>query len=179
MSKKVTTTNATDTTPKTLQELMTQYPNVSLRRLVNATVEMSKADPEKFHSINYGIMLTKSKLPVVGETYDPNTTNWEALTEKLAEKGFAPTDFDWEQLNEGTSTATLSKNMDDFEVGKEVYLRRDNTKPFTIVYKTDTHVVLTLEGSSEPMAWSNNTFLINGPVFQPRSTTNKKESKEA
>ena len=35
-----------------------------------------------------------------------------------------------------------------------------------------------LEGTSEPMAWANNTFLINGPVFQPRTEKSKKEEVE-
>ena len=33
-------------------------------------------------------------------------------------------------------------------------------------------------GTSEPQAWANNTFLINGPVFQPRAEKSKKEEVE-
>ena len=69
----------------------------------------------------------------------------------------------------------LQKDIDAFKVGDKVYLRRDNTTPYEILYKTETHVVIMKVGTSEPQAWANNTFLINGPVFQPRAEKSKKE----
>ena len=148
---------------KSLKEYFEEYPNASLRKLAAAT------------NINYGIMLKKSKEPVAGEAYDPSAINWAAVEAKLASKGVNFQELDWDAMNEGAARkgSTLIKDMDAFQVGMKVFLRRNNTTPYEIVYKTDTHVVLMLEGTSEPMAWSNNTFLINGPVFQPRAVSEK------
>ena len=83
-------------------------------------------------------------------------------------------------LNAGPSRkgTSLQKDIDAFKVGDKVYLRRDNTTPYEIVYKTETHVVIMKEGTSEPQAWANNTFLINGPVFEPRAIKVKAETTE-
>lgn len=175
MSKKVNKIETTTATGETIRELMEKYPNVSLRRICAHTLELHKADPIN-QTINYGILLKKSKEPVVGQMYDPEAINWAAVEQKLIEKGYTPDDyfgFDWEELNAASTrghAATLSKNMDDFNVGGKVYLRRNATVPYEIVYKTDTHIVLMLEGSSEPMAWAHNTFLLNGPTFEPRAS---------
>lgn len=172
MSKKMNANEAaitaTTTTRESLQALFEKYPNASLRKLAAAT------------EINYGVLLKKSKDPIPGEAYDPEAVNWQALEDKLTAKGVDWNTLDWEALNAGPNRkgTALQKDIDAFKVGDKVYLRRNNTTPYEIVYKTETHVVLMLEGTSEPMAWANNTFLINGPVFQPRAEKSKKEEVE-
>lgn len=172
MSKKMNAAEAaitaTTTTRESLQALFEKYPNASLRKLAAAT------------EINYGVLLKKSKDPIPGEAYDPEAINWKALEDKLTAKGVDWNTLDWEALNAGPNRkgTSLQKDIDAFKVGDKVYLRRNNTTPYEIVYKTETHVVLMLEGTSEPMAWANNTFLINGPVFQPRTEKSKKEEVE-
>lgn len=147
-----------------LQSLFEAYPNASLRKLAHVT------------GVNYGVLLKKSKDPIPGEAYDPEATNWKALEDKLTSKGIDWTTLDWVALNAGPNRqgATLQKNIDAFNVGDKVYLRKNNTTPYEILYKTATHVVIMLEGTSEPQAWANNTFLINGPVYQPRAEKSKK-----
>ena len=172
MSKKMNANEAaitaTNTTRESLQALFEKYPNASLRKLAAAT------------EINYGVLLKKSKDPIPGEAYDPEAINWQSLEDKLTAKGVDWNTLDWGALNAGPNRkgTALQKDIDAFKVGDKVYLRRNNTTPYEIVYKTDTHVVLMLEGTSEPMAWANNTFLINGPVFQPRTEKSKKEEVE-
>ena len=172
MSKKMNANEAaitaTTTNRESLQALFEKYPNASLRKLAAAT------------EINYGVLLKKSKDPIPGEAYDPEAINWKALEDKLTAKGVDWNTLDWEALNAGPNRkgTALQKDIDAFKVGDKVYLRRNNTTPYEIVYKTETHVVLMLEGTSEPMAWANNTFLINGPVFQPRTEKSKKEEVE-
>lgn len=172
MSKKMNATEAaiTATTIEavnhySLQECFEMNPNASLRKLAQAT------------NINYGVLLKKSKDPIPGEAYDPEATNWAALEAKLTSKGIDWNNLNWSELNAGPNRkgTSLQKDIDAFKVGDRVYLRRDNTTPYEIVYKTDTHVVIMKEGTSEPQAWSNNTFLINGPVFEPRATKVKAE----
>lgn len=165
MSKKINENTAITATTASLQSLFEQYPNASLRKLAAAT------------NINYGVLLKKSKDPIPGEAYDPEATNWKALEDKLTAKGVDWNTLDWEALNAGPNRkgTALQKDIDAFKVGDKVYLRRNNTTPYEILYKTETHVVIMLEGTSEPQAWANNTFLINGPVFQPRAEKSKKE----
>lgn len=151
-----------------LQSLFEAYPNASLRKLAHAT------------GVNYGVLLKKSKDPIPGEAYDPEATNWKALEDKLTSKGIDWTTLDWVAMNAGPNRqgSTLQKDISAFKVGDKVYLRRNNTTPYEILYKTDTHIVIMLEGSTEPQAWANNTFLINGPVYQPRAEKSKKEEVE-
>lgn len=147
-----------------LKDLFEQYPNASLRKLAAAT------------NINYGILLKKSKDPIPGEAYDPEAINWKALEDKLTSKNVDWNALDWDALNAGPNRkgATLQKDINAFKAGDKVYLRRNNTTPYEILYKTDTHIVIMLEGTTEPQAWANSTFLINGPVFQPRAEKSEK-----
>lgn len=168
MSKKMNANEAAITatnTTMTLQAYFTDYPNASLRKLAAAT------------NINYGVLLKKSKDPIPGEAYDPEATNWAALEDKLTAKGIDWNTLDWVAMNAGPNRkgTALQKDIEAFKVGDKVYLRRNNTTPYEILYKTETHVVIMLEGTSEPQAWANNTFLINGPVFEPRAEKSKKE----
>lgn len=177
MSKKVNTEVATTATENTIVEATTHYslqkcfelnPNASLRKLAQAT------------GINYGVLLKKSKDPIPGQPYDPEAINWDALEEKLESKGVDWNTLNWGVLNAGPNRkgAALQKDIGAFQVGDKVYLRKNNTTPYVILYKTETHVVIMLEGSTEPQAWANNTFLINGPVFEPRAEKSKKEEVE-
>lgn len=178
MSKKVNTAevatiatedNLEETTSLSLKDYFEKYPNASLRKLAQAT------------NINYGVLLKKSKDPIPGEAYDPEATNWAALEEKLTSKGVDWNTLNWDVLNAGPNRkgASLQKDIESFKVGDEVFLRRDNTTPYKILYKTETHVVIMKKGTSEPQAWANNTFLINGPVYEPRAEKSKKMEVEA
>lgn len=170
MSKKMNTSEVaiTTTTSLSLKGYFEKYPNASLRKLAQAT------------NINYGVLLKKSKEPIPGEAYDPEAINWPSLEAKLTSKEVDWGTLDWEALNAGPNRkgTSLQKDIEAFKVGDKVYLRRDNTTPYKILYKTDTHVVIMKVGSTEPQAWSNNTFLINGPVFEPRAIKVKAETTE-
>lgn len=163
-----TATSATETLIlESLQSYFEAYPNASLRKLAQAT------------EVNYGILLKKSKEPIQGMPYDPDSINWGALEAKLKSKDIDWTKLDWAILNQGPQRkgATLQKDINQFKVGDKVYLRRNNDTPYEILYMTETHVVIMLEGSTEPQAWANNTFLINGPVYQPRAASSKQATK--
>lgn len=171
MSKKmnaeaaITATTIEAVNHSSLQKCFELNPNASLRKLAQAT------------NINYGVLLKKSKDPIPGEAYDPEATNWAALEAKLTSKGVDWNNLNWSELNAGPNRkgTSLQKDIEAFKVGDKVYLRRDNTTPYEILYKTETHVVIMKVGTSEPQAWANNTFLINGPVFEPRATKVKAE----
>lgn len=142
-----------------LQQKFEQYKHLSLRKLATAT------------QINYSMMLKASKKPVEGQQYDPAATNWNAIAAMLLKRNIDLDSIDWEALDVPAkrAPALLSKDVETFQVGMKVYLRRNNDVPYVIAYKTDTHVVLIQEGTTEPIAWSNSTFLLNGPMLQPRA----------
>lgn len=169
-NKKATPTPSNETLQiADLRSLMEQYPNASLRKLALAA------------EVSYGWLLKKSKEPVEGMPYDPTFVNYEAVAQVLAKKGINVEELDWAVLNEATLKhgSILPKDMEAFEVGKQVYLREDNEVPFDIVYKTESHIVLMKEGSTEPRAWSHSTFLMKGPVFEKRVINNKEKKEEA
>ena len=179
MSKKIkntneainATTNEATTMPTiNLEELMKTYPNVSLRKLA-LSLELS-----------YGWILKCSKKPIPGQPYDPDAINYEEVAKTFERKGIDLSTLDWESLNESTQTSRgilLTKDMDAFQVGQKVYLREDNEVPFDICYKTETHIVIMKEGATEPRAWSHSTFLMKGPVFEPRTIHDNNNEEEA
>lgn len=175
MSKKINTNEAITTTTEIstptvdLKSLMEKYPNVSLRKLA-LSLELS-----------YGWILKCSKKPIAGQPYDPDAINYDEVAKTFARKGINLEELDWESLNESTQTSRgilLTKDMDAFQVGQKVYLREDNEVPFDICYKTDSHIVIMKEGSTEPRAWSHSTFLMKGPVFEPRTTHDNSDPEE-
>lgn len=161
MSKKtieIVNTEATAAIAANLKENFEKHPNATIRRVAHAL------------DINYMGLLNASRKPIVGEAYDPEAKNYTAMAELIVKNDKDVAGIDWAALeqNNRASTATLIKDMDKFTVGSKVYIRRNPTTPYEIVYKTATHIVLLLEGSTEPIAWQHSTFLFNGPQFEPR-----------
>lgn len=158
-------------TPFTGEELasaLKTYPNVSLRKLALA------------YELSYGWILKCSKEPIPNVPYDPEAVNFEKVAGVFAKRGIDLHTADWDSLNEATLQrgATLTKDMSAFQVGAKVYLREDNEHPFEICYKTETHIVIMKEGTTEPRAWSHATFLMKGPVFEPRTITEKTTARQ-
>lgn len=171
MSKKtieIVNTEAVAAIAATLKENFEKHPNATIRKVAHA-LEM-----------NYMGLLNASRKPVVGEAYDPDAKNYTAMAELIVKNDVDVAGIDWAALeqNNRASTATLIKDMDKFTVGSKVYIRRNPTTPYEIVYKTATHIVLLMEGSTEPIAWQHSTFLFNGPQFEPRKATEVAEVAE-
>lgn len=146
--------------------VMEKYENVSIRRFAKAV------------EVNYNMLLKASKKPIEGVPYDPTAINYDAIDAIIERKEIDLKKIDWEAVNaEPTraSTATLSKNIDDFNVGAKVYLREDNEKAYEVLYKTETHIVIMKEGSTEPRALSHSTFFFKGPSFDKREEKAKEE----
>lgn len=142
-----------------LQTYFEKYPNASIRKLAAAA------------NVTYGLLLKKSKEPIPGQAYDPDATNWDALEQYLLKRSIHWDTLDWDAMNEVAARAggVLAKSVDDFEVGSKVWLRKNNEVPYTAVYKTATHIVVMLDGTTEPQALSNNTFILYGPSKQQRA----------
>lgn len=146
-----------------IRALMEKYPNVSLRRLSQVL------------NVNYGAILKGSKAPIVGQPYNPEDTNWDQIATEFAKRNANfledNTTFDWTELNAQSSKVTVGvqKSLDEFNVGDKVYIRKHPTTPYIIVWKTSTHIVIQLEGTTEPQCWAHGTLLLNGPTKTPRT----------
>lgn len=162
MSKKtieIISQEATATLAAALKENFEKHPNATVRKLANSCGIK-----------NYMGLLNASRKPVAGMTYDPDALNYDAMAKVLLRNGVDAASINWAEVAAATqrTPGTVVKDLSAFNVGMKVYLRREPTTPYTIVYKTETHIVLLLEGSTEPLAWKNTTFLFNGPQFTPR-----------
>lgn len=171
--KKVETVETTevetvDINTTSLKDLMQLYPNVSIRRLALES------------GITYTLMLKASKKPIPGELYNPESINYDAIEAMFAKRKISFSDLPWVEMNVEAkkNQATLSKDINDFEVGTLVYLRDDNTTPYEVVFKTETHIVILKQGSTEPRSLSHKTFItIGGPSLTPRTTSKVAEIK--
>lgn len=162
MSKKLQNTNE-DVNNPSLRELMDTYGNVSIHKIANTA------------NITYGLILKKSKQPIEGVPYDPEAVNFEAVEKYLEGRKVDWLNLPWDEMNSTESKAVLMKDHTKFVPGMKVYLRSNADTPYEILIKTETHIVFMLEGTSEPRAWSINTFMLNGPSLEPR--TKKVEEK--
>lgn len=146
-------------TAEALKKGFEANPNATVRKLANSCGVK-----------NYMGLLNASRKPVAGMTYDPDALNYDAMAKVLLRNGVDAATIDWAEVaaEAQRTPGTVVKDLSAFDVGMKVYLRREPTTPYTIVYKTETHIVLLLEGSTEPLAWKNTTFLFNGPQFAPR-----------
>lgn len=136
-----------------LRSYFERYENVSIRQFAKAT------------NLSYHGLLKASKKPVEGEIYNPEAINWVEM-EKIVEKNNVNLDdIDWKQLNEKSVTKAnvVEKDIEQFTVGTQWYLRRNKSTPYTIVYRTKTHVVVQLNDSEDLNCWSWNTFMFQGP----------------
>ena len=143
----------------TIKDYLEKYENVSLRKLSIET------------GCTYGLVLKQARKPVQGQLYDPNSINYEALDAYFEKREVDLSTLNWDELNKVTSRigeASISKNMEDYQVGTTWWLREDNENPFEIVYKTDTHIVVLKQGDTEPHSMKHSTFLAKGPMKQSR-----------
>lgn len=150
----------------TLENEMAKYKNVSLRKIATEL------------DISYPALLKASKAPKAGEAYDPDAVNYDAIALEILKREKSCGELDWKTLNEtGTKDAKVIKDSEAFQVGMKVYLRKEPTTPYTIVYRTSTHIVFQLEGTEEPICWKINTFMLNGPQLTPRAERKVAEEK--
>lgn len=141
-----------------LRDLFERYENLSLRRLAEAL------------ELSYPMVLKASKQPVPGEAYDPEAVNYDAIAEYLSKHEATLEGIVWEDYNNPRAVSSrVVKEISQFNVGDKVYLRKNATTPYEIIYKTETHIVIMLEGTSQPIAWGINTFMLQGPSTQPRA----------
>lgn len=151
----------TEMNVETLRTLFEEHPAVSLRTVA------------KELEVSYNAVLKASKAPIPGEAYDPDATNYDAIFVTLSKRDkldqVLQLDWDTMEAKAHTTRGTLVKDIAQFPVGSLVYLRENNSTPFEVIYKTETSIVIMLQGTSEPRVLKNSTFLFKGPSFTPRT----------
>ena len=137
-----------------LEKLFNENEAMNLRKLSLAT------------NCTYQVLLKASKKPIVGETYDPTKINYEELAKtilrKISIEDFDAIDFEAIIANSKATSAQLSSA--DFEINEEFTLRNDKSNlKYTMLLKTNTHVVIIREDTTQPRVMSNDTFAHQGP----------------
>lgn len=137
-----------------LEKLFNENEAMNLRKLSLAT------------NCTYQVLLKASKKPIVGETYDPTKINYDELAKtilrKISIEEFDAIDFEAIIANSKATSAQLSSA--DFEINEEFILRNDKSNlKYTMLLKTNTHVVIIREDTTQPRVMSNETFAHQGP----------------
>ena len=133
-----------------IENIMGNYSGLTIRKICTVG------------DLKYYKILKASKAPVPGEVYDPDRVNWKAVDALLTESAKKKLEkIDWSAYEDGSSIK-VEVNYDKFEVGTRWHLRTFGW--VTIVYVTNTHVVLILDTDSDiPRSWKLETFITNGP----------------
>ena len=137
-----------------IEKLFNENEAMNLRKLSLAT------------NCTYQVLLKASKKPIVGETYDPTKINYDELAKtilrKISIEDFDAIDFEAIIANSKATSAQLSSA--DFEINEEFTLRNDKSNlKYTMLLKTNTHVVIIREDTTQPRVMSNDTFAHQGP----------------
>lgn len=137
-----------------LEKLFNENEAMNLRKLSLAT------------NCTYQVLLKAAKKPIVGEAYDPTKINYDELAETILRKitieEFDAIDFEAIIANSKATSAQLSSA--DFEINEEFTLRNDKSNlKYTMLLKTNTHVVIIREDTTQPRVMSNDTFAHQGP----------------
>lgn len=137
-----------------IEKLFENNEAMNLRKLALAT------------GCTYQVLLKAAKKPIVGEAYDPTKINYEELAKsierKISVEEFDAIDFEAIIASARTTSAQLSAS--DFEVGECFTLRNDkDDRTYEMLLKTDTHVVIIRDDTTQPRVMSNETFAHQGP----------------
>lgn len=137
-----------------LETLFSTYPEMNLRKLSIAT------------NCTYQVLLKASKKPIVGEAYDPTKINYEELAKsierKLSVEEFDTIDF--ENIVKSARVTSAQLSASDFAVDECFTLRNDKDgRTYKMLLKTDTHVVIIRDDTTQPRVMSNETFAHQGP----------------
>lgn len=137
-----------------LEKLFNENEAMNLRKLAIAT------------SCTYQVLLKASKKPVVGEAYDPTKINYDELA-KCIERKLSPEQFDaidFESILANARTTSAQLTASDFAVDECFILRNDKDgRTYKMLLKTDTHVVIIRDDTTQPRVMSNDTFAHQGP----------------
>lgn len=137
-----------------LENLFNDHSEMNLRKLAIAS------------DCTYQVLLKAARKPIIGQPYDPSAINYEELA-KSVERKISVEEFDEIDFDAIISDARItSKQLTsaDIEIGESFYLRNDKDgRTYNMLLKTDTHVVICRDDTTQPRVMSNDTFAHQGP----------------
>lgn len=150
MSKKVNIKTGEITEVKSLATIFEEHPNLSLRKLAEAT------------GVNYNMLLKAGKKPVAGQLYDPTLINYAEVEAYVRKKSETPMDsLNWEEI-EAASAPVRTREAINWEIGDKLKIRQDDNV-YQVFMTTETHIVIMALEGTQPRVFSWATFEHQGP----------------
>lgn len=130
--------------------------------------ETSIRQISKITGCTYGNLLKGSKKPIKGLPYDPSAINEEEI-ERIVKAKLGDTfeTFDWTDLIAVATEPRVKTEWIDFETGETMKFKRGHGKAdpetiYTVIFETDTHVVLNPNIGTEPRVIAKTTLRLFG-----------------
>ncbi len=147
-----TNTKGLQAQPQAPQELKT------LEEIITAN-KLSIANVAAATNVSYALLRKKSKEPISGQIYDPNSVNYQAMAECLKKQKVDLAAIDWSAAAQLTSSkASKALKEFTFKVGDRLYSSYHKAT-FEIVYLTKEYVCIMVEGSDKPNVLHINTLM--------------------
>ena len=141
----------------------------------NVNIEINGIVREKFENIEelslrkiaislgltYNMLLKASKQPQIGQVYDPNALNYDAIEMYMRKKlGEKFDEIDWLELANASTIVRIEKP--NYELGELLKLRGDD-RVYKVEMTTPTHIVIMDVDGTQPRVFSWPTFEHQGP----------------
>lgn len=139
----------------TIETIRTNYPKLSLKAICEAA------------GLCYQYVLKASKQPIVGQAYNPETVNYEAIAKIVERKGCNLDEINWAALEANVRVLVPVNKQEDFADRTEFTLREANEEKqgtlYSVIYTTSTHIVFMSYESTQPRVMNWDTFMHQSP----------------
>lgn len=142
---------------KTINEIKTTYPKISLKKICDET------------KVCYQYVLKASKQPIPDQPYDATAFNFEAVQKIFDKKEIDLSTYNWEQINANQKVFEPINKPEDFDPNPSnptLFKIRNVDTIYKTIYVTETHIVFTPSRTSEgtqPRVMNWDTFLHQSP----------------
>lgn len=133
-----------------ISEAFQNVEGLSIRKIAEAT------------NANYNMLLKSGKEPIKGQVYDPNLLNYNAIEVYLRKHVEGFDELDWAEIAQQSVTVRLPKEAKEWDVNDRIKIRQDE-RAYTILIKTETHVVIMADNDTQPRVFSLPTFAHQCP----------------
>lgn len=117
--------------------------------------------------IGYQFVLKKSKEPIVGQPYDPNSKNYFEISKIIERKKIDVEEYDWTSIVSESKHYEPLNDIEDFQVGVEFKLRASGNYEkddiFEVLLLTKEYIVYKQINSEKPRVMNFDTFLHQSP----------------
>ena len=150
---------------KTIKEIRTNYPTISLKRICDET------------NLCYQYILKASKQPVANQTYDVNAFNYDAVQKIIDRKSIDLESIDWSAISQSIKILTPINKPEEFAINVTFKIRNEE-ETFKVIYTTPSHIVFisTNPDNTQPRVMNWDTFSHQSPRIIA-TATQEEESK--